>query len=220
LTEPAVVLDHLVVAAYTLDQGVSFVQDRLGVPMAGGGKHAAMGTHNRVLKLGPRQYLEVIAIDPKGRRPDFPRWFNLDDSALQAQLKIHPRLITWVVRTDNLDSLVKTVYGLWGCIRTMQRGALRWRFACTDDGSMPGGGLIPHMMQWEGSGHPVEAMPESGCTLVGLDGVHTEPAFVQRVVSSLGLNRYISIRPVAEQRLPGLVARIKTCAGVVKIDML
>ncbi len=91
------------VAAHTLDQGSAYVQDALGVPMAGGGKHAAVGTHNRVLKLGPGQYLEVIAIDPEGRQPEFPRWFNLDDPEFQDRLKTRPRLITWVVRTENVD---------------------------------------------------------------------------------------------------------------------
>ena len=82
-----------------------------GVTLTGGGKHAAMGTHNRVLKLGPGQYLEVIAIDPEGRQPDFPRWFNLDDPGFQARLKIRPRLITWVVRTDNVDALAEAIMG-------------------------------------------------------------------------------------------------------------
>ena len=35
----------------------------LGVPMAGGGKHPLMGTHNRLIGLGDL-YLEVISIDP------------------------------------------------------------------------------------------------------------------------------------------------------------
>jgi hypothetical protein len=91
VTVPTAMLDHLVVAANTLDQGSAYVQDRLGVSPAGGGKHVAMGTHNRLLKLGPGQYLEVIAIDPEGRQPDSPRWFNLDDPDLQARLKSRPQ---------------------------------------------------------------------------------------------------------------------------------
>ena len=44
-------LDHLVVAARDLDEGTAFVQNLLGVPLEPGGKHAAMGTHNRLLNL-------------------------------------------------------------------------------------------------------------------------------------------------------------------------
>ena len=215
---PAAVLDHLVVAANTLEQGMAYVENCIGVSMTGGGKHAAMGTHNRVLKLGPGQYLEVIAIDPEGRQPDFPRWFNLDDPGCQARLKIRPHLITWVVRTDNVDALAEAIYGQRVCVRPMQRDALRWRFAFTDDGSMPGDGLIPHLIQWDGRIHPTEKMQDAGCRLLGLDGAHSDAASVQRVVSSMGLDHLVTFHPVSKQRLPGLSARIKTPAGLVVLD--
>ncbi|WP_372681985.1 VOC family protein [Desulfosarcina sp.] len=215
---PAAVLDHLVVAAHTLEQGLGYVQDQIGVTLTGGGKHAAMGTHNRVLKLGPGQYLEVIAIDPEGSPPDFPRWFNLDDPGFQARLKIRPRLITWVVRTDNVDALAEAIYGQRVCVRPMQRGELRWRFAFTDDGSMPGDGLIPHIIQWDGHTHPTDKMQDAGCTLLGLDGSRIDAESVIRVISSMGLDHLITFHPVSKQRPPGLSARIKTPAGVVVMD--
>jgi Glyoxalase-like domain len=218
LTGPAVELDHLVVAAHTLDQGVAVIQHCLGVPMAGGGTHAAMGTHNRVLRLGRGRYLEVIAIDPAGRPPAFPRWFNLDDPALQARLKIRPRLIAWVVRSDAADTLAEEMYGQTTCVRPMQRDLLRWRFAFTNDGSLPGDGLIPHMIQWTGDRHPAESMEDSGCLLVGLDGAHAVPASVQRTITSMGLDKAIAIHPVSEQRPAGLSARIKTPTGLVVLD--
>ncbi len=215
MTTLAALLDHIVVAADTLDQGSAYLQSRLGVSPAGGGKHAAMGTHNRVLKLGRGRYLEVIAVDPDGRQPDLPRWFNLDDPDLQTHLKDRPRLITWVARTDALDTLAETTYGQRTCVRPMQRGALRWRFAFTINGSLPGDGLIPHLIQWEGDCHPSESMVESGCTLVGLDGMHADPASVQKGIASMGLEGSITIHPISEQRPPGLSARIKTPAGIV-----
>ncbi|WP_319406876.1 VOC family protein [uncultured Desulfosarcina sp.] len=215
---PAAVLDHLVVAAYTLDQGMAYVRDRLGVPMTGGGVHTAMGTHNRVLKLGHGQYLEVIAIDPKGRRPDSPRWFNLDDSGLQSGLKIRPRLITWVARTDAIDTLAPGICNRHVQVRPMQRDSLRWRFGFTDDGSMPGDGLIPHLIQWESDIHPTEKMEDAACRLLNLEGAHIDPPSVQRVVSSMGLDHAITVHPVSKQRPPGLLAKIKTPIGVVVLD--
>jgi hypothetical protein len=207
-----------VVAAHTLGQGTWYVQDCLGVPMTGGGKHAAMGTHNRVLKLGPGQYLEVIAIDPKGRQPDFPRWFNLDDPEFQARLKTRPQLITWVVRADNINSLAKAIYGQRRCVRPMQRDALRWRFAFTDDGSMPGGGLIPHLIQWDCHIHPTETMQDAGCRLLTLDGAHIDSSSIQRVISTMGLDNVIAIHPLSEQHPHGLSAQIKTPVGVVVLN--
>ncbi len=206
------------VAAHTLDQGSAYVQGCLGLPMHDGGKHPAMGTHNRVLRLGPGQYLEVIAVDPEGRQPDFPRWFNLDDAEFQAQLKIRPQLITWVVRTNHIDSLAKTIYGQQGCTRAMQRDALRWRFAFTDDGSMPGGGLIPHLIQWDSHIHPTEKLKDTGCRLVNLDGVHIDFASIRRVISSMGLDDTMTVHPPSQQRPAGLSARIKTPAGVAVLN--
>ena len=206
------------VAAHTLDQGSAYIQDALGVPMTGGGKHAAVGTHNRVLKLGPGQYLEVIAIDPEGRQPDFPRWFNLDDSEFQNRLKTRPRLITWVVRTENVDVLAEAIYGKRMCVRHMQRDALRWRFAFTDDGSMPGDGLIPHLIQWDGRMHPSQKIEDAGCRLLSLDGAHIDSTYVKRVIASMGLDHLITFHSVSKQRPPGLSARIKTPAGVAVLD--
>ena len=57
--------DHIAVSARTLQEGVDWVEQALGVTMAGGGQHPLMATHNRLLGLGDL-YLEVIAIDPTG----------------------------------------------------------------------------------------------------------------------------------------------------------
>ena len=72
-------VDHLVVCARDLDEGSKYVAERLGVTPGPGGEHAAMGTHNRLLSLGPEAYLEVIAINPVAPAPDRVRWFGLDE---------------------------------------------------------------------------------------------------------------------------------------------
>ena len=93
-------LDHLAIVAPDLDTGCAFVTRALGVDLQPGGAHPRMGTHNRLLRLGPDIYLEVIAIDPSAQRPDRPRWFGMDDLDFDAP----PRLATWVARTD--DNLI------------------------------------------------------------------------------------------------------------------
>src|SRR5262245_44334101 len=97
-------LDHIVIASARLDEGVDWVEQRLGVRPQDGGAHVAMGTHNAVLKLGPQSYMEVIAIDPDGTAPSRPRWFALDDPAMQARLATGPALVTWALRCDSLAS--------------------------------------------------------------------------------------------------------------------
>jgi Glyoxalase-like domain len=219
MNTPRVEFDHIVVAADNLDQGAAYIADLLGVEPAGGGKHDILGTHNRVLSLGQGRYLEVIAIDPDGRRPDFPRWFGLDDPALQDRLKIKPRLVAWVARCEAVDSLAADIFGRRTRVRPMQRGTLRWRFAGTDDGSLPGGGLIPHLIQWEVTEHPADMMPDAACRLIALEGAHADPAAVQSVISRLGLENAIAVHAISTGLPPGLRARIETPGGkVVMLD--
>ena len=85
--------------------GDDYLESMLGVRPQRGGKHAAMGTHNsRLLKLGERCFLEVIAIDPDAAAPARPRWFDLDRPAMRALLAQQPRLIHWVARTDDIET--------------------------------------------------------------------------------------------------------------------
>ena len=55
---PAAELDHLVVAGATLAQAIEYVADLTGVAPRPGGQHTAMGTHNALVRLGRRVYLE------------------------------------------------------------------------------------------------------------------------------------------------------------------
>ena len=117
--------DHLVVAAATLEQGEDHLESLLGVRPQRGGKHVAMGTHNSLLKLDERSFLEVIAIDPDGAAPARPRWFALDTDALQASLREAPRLIHWVARTDDIEAAVARCPVALGPIHPMARGNYR-----------------------------------------------------------------------------------------------
>ncbi len=211
-------LDHLVVAADSLEQGASWVEKRLDVAPSGGGRHSGMGTHNRVLKLGAGCYLEVIAIDPQAPPPVYPRWLGLDDPVRQKQLKTRPRLVTWVARTPDPDSLAEQVYGRPAQVRPMRRGRLRWRFAFTRDGVLPGDGLIPHLIQWQTPTHPTENMPESGCILRGLEGFHPHPEKVRPAISLLGLDDVITILAATAHHPPGLRAHLQTPRGTVVLD--
>lgn len=159
-------LDHLVVAARSLDEGAAWIEAKLGVPVAGGGKHALMGTHNRLLKLDAGRYLEVIAVDADAPPPGRPRWFDLDSPAMHARLAKGPALIHWVERTDDLDLALKSYPEKVEAL-SLSRGEYRWRMGVPRDGRLPGNGAMPTLIQWEGGLHPWNALPESGVSLEG-----------------------------------------------------
>ena len=57
-----------VVAAATLADGIEYFAEITGVAPQPGGKHVAMGTHNALVRLSERTFLEIIAIDPAGNQ--------------------------------------------------------------------------------------------------------------------------------------------------------
>ena len=66
-------IDHLVIGAESLIQGVEYVKSCLGVEMPFGGVHVKMGTHNHLMRLGDGIFLEIIAINPEIDPPNRPR---------------------------------------------------------------------------------------------------------------------------------------------------
>ena len=168
-------LDHLIVAARTVEEGAAWVASRLGAEPGPGGKHPQMGTHNRLLSLGPEAYLEVIAIDPEAGPPPRPRWMGLDCGATKALLARGPALIHWVERCADLTKAIAQA-GDELDIHEFHRGAFRWRIALTRDGSLPGGGRRPTLIQWQ-SAHPAASLPDSGRRLLTLGAPDGEARF-------------------------------------------
>ncbi len=86
-------LDHIVFGSFTLDEGTKFVENILQAKLSEIGYHKDIGTHNRVIRINEKVYLEVIAIDPKTSKLNNRKWFNLDNSKLQSKLKNHHKLL-------------------------------------------------------------------------------------------------------------------------------
>ncbi|HRF49011.1 MAG TPA: VOC family protein [Anaerolineales bacterium] len=202
-------LDHLVVAADTLEQGAAFIERVLGVRPQPGGQHKTMGTHNLVLRLGERQYLEVIAVDPDLPDPDRPRWFGLDGGNLQQRLRARPRLIHWVARTPDLEHAVGVAP--LGAILPMSRGEYHWRITVPEDGTLPGEGLVPTLIQWDAAAHPAERLPDRGCRLRALHAVHPLPDNIRQALTTLGLTEALT---VIAGPVPSLRAEIETPDGI------
>lgn len=207
-------LDHLVVAARSLDEGVAWCEAILGFTPGPGGRHVFMGTHNRLFSLASlrfrRAYFEIIAIDRDAPPPPRPRWFDLDTGALQAALQEGPRLIHWVMRCDDIEARCAQLRSagidrgeVTAAERDTAEGPLRWRISVRADGARLFGGALPTLIAW-GNRHPVDTMPPSGVTLesltlaglpaaaagtchvAGVDAVDTGPPLSARLATPRG----------------------------------
>ncbi|MBA4263144.1 MAG: VOC family protein, partial [Comamonadaceae bacterium] len=205
-------LDHLVIAARTLDEGGAWCEATLGVVPGPGGEHALFGTHNQLLRLNseqaPRAYLEIIAINPQARptRPaGLKRWFDLDDPALQARLAQHgPQLVHWVASVPDIDAASQKLSARGidrGPALTASRptpsGLLQWRITVRDDGQRLFGGALPTLIQWGGA-HPADTLPDSGLALRSLSLQQAETQQLQRALDAIGLGQLrVASGPVA-----------------------
>lgn len=161
-------LDHLAVTAASLDDAIAHIEAALGVAMTGGGKHPHFATHNRLLGAGDI-YLEAIATDPAAPKPQYPRWFDLDNFSGPAALNF------WVARCENLNTTLIRLPG-YAPPLPLSRGAYRWLMATGPDGSTPMDGSFPALIQWQGPLHPSATLPETQIRLTRLEIAHPDAA--------------------------------------------
>jgi hypothetical protein len=227
MNAPSLKLDHLVIAARTLEEGERFIGAKFGVETAAGGAHPLMRTHNRLLNLWGGAYLEVIAIDPAAA-PALPaeapraRLFALDDPAMQRRLaQDGPQLVHWVARVDRPKSLAR-----WreqypariAPVAAMSRGGNHWGLTVPDDGAFPawqgaGDGIAPSLIQWDAPRHPSDALPPTGIVLRALTGFHPDAAAIADQLAWLGASHLMRVEPTAGA--PVLVAEFELPDGTV-----
>lgn len=191
-------VDHLVVGAASLEEGVAWCEAMLGVAPGPGGEHPLMGTHNRLLRIAtvnhPRAYFEIIAVQPD-RLPQRPRrWFDLDDEAVRDALqRTGPRLLHFVASVPDVQAAVGALSELGiargeviAASRMTPRGELRWRITVRPDGQRLFDGVLPTLIEW-GETHPAAAMPASGVTLQSLSASHPDALRLREAYGVIGL---------------------------------
>lgn len=232
-------IDHLVVAARTLQEGVQWCEATLGVKPGPGGEHALFGTHNRLLRLQTETadgadsaangelppYLEIIAVNPAAtpaRAAPLKRWFDLDDEALQARLQQNgPQLIHWVARVDRLNAVLAEWEALGlqrgepiAASRPTPQGLLEWRLTVRDDGARLLDGCLPTLIEW-GPRHPASDMPVSGLRLTDFRLVHPDTELLTEALRVAGLGGIPVQAVAAGAAAPGLRATLTTPRGEV-----
>jgi len=219
-------LDHLVIYATRLDEGVAWCEATLGITPGPGGAHSLMGTHNRLIKVEsaafPRAYVEIIAIDPSAtptRGPGTKRWFDMDEPALREKISLHgPQLVHWVASVPDVSS-ASAAWRMLGIDRgpalTASRqtpgGLLQWQITVREDGQRLLDGTLPTLIQW-GEVHPADTMPDSGVTLLTFQLQHPQGELLQAALQGIGLPR-----PEVHTGPAQLVAVLQTPKGRVTV---
>ena len=203
-------IDHFVVAGNTLDAATAHAQSSLGLVCVPGGRHAPMGTHNRLVSLGPEIYAEALAPDPEARAPGRARWFGLDRFAGESPPE--PRLAAWALRVEDLDAAVSDAPEGIGPAIAMWRGDYKWRITVPEDGNQPFDGLFPALISWDGA-DPAAGLPDTGARLISLTLSHPNPGRLGWALSMLCDDDRVVVRAGP----PGLEALIHTEAGERKL---
>ncbi len=192
-----IALDHVVIAARTLAEGCDFLEAQFNTNLAPGGQHLGFGTHNRLLKLGPSCYLELIALDPEQPNPAKKPLFGLGTVEMASTLAQGPKLIAWAASTTGLNStLDSNEINLFGEPISMQRGSLRWLITHRADGAaLPD--YLPTLIDWQDAAHPCTRLPDSPIELTRLT-VKTRGAALQWFEGKLNDNT-VKIEPCNNQ---------------------
>ena len=205
-------MDHLVFGVPDLARGVDLVEHRTGVRARFGGQHPGRGTHNALMSLGGRQYLEIIAIDPmQVEAPGllFPELKELSE----------PRLIAWAVAVENLAETTKraraqnidTIGPLAGSRAQADGSLLSWQTLRISGPSAVG---LPFFIEWQkDTAHPSLHSP-SGCTLASFEVGHTDIEWMRRTLKAFGVDANVFPSPL-EVRLK---ARLHTPKGEVELS--
>ncbi len=227
-------IDHLVIVAQSLEQGVQWCEATLGITPGHGGEHTLYGTHNRLFKVAspanPMAYVEIIAINPHAVRPKRAcptRWFDMDTPTLQKAVAKEPRLVHFVVNTPDIRAarMAIRMQGIdrgpaVSASRRTNRGTLNWQISVRADGQRLFDGCLPTLIQWgkpEATDplklHPRNTLTRSGVTLHSLEVSHPSADKLKAAYEAMGLNNVVLSEGPAN-----LKANLQTPKGLVTLE--
>jgi hypothetical protein len=201
-------LDHILLGCNDLDTGIAIVEENTGVRAAVGGVHPGRGTRNALLSLGERQYLEIIAPDP--RQPGAADTLGL-------RKLTEPRLVGWAAHPGDLDSFAKNLREAGVAFEGPTPGSrarpdgrvLHWKTLNLADDHH---GLLPFFIEWSAdSAHPSTDAPK-GCTLDYFEVTSTNPDELAPIIQRIGID--LPVERSDKSRLRALLTGPKGDLGV------
>lgn len=207
--------DHIIFGSYHLQDGVDFICEKLGVQPEQGGQHVTMGTHNKLINLGNTTYLEIIAINPD-LQPQRKRWFGMEHLKPGSE----PKLLTWVVRTNDIEHAVNKSGLQHGKIETLQRGIYKWKIAIPEDGEMPLQGIAPTIIEWQCESHPADLLQTSDVKLLSIQSFHRKAEELKEWLKAIGYDDAFGETKIATSNSKKLGATFKCPKGIVSFESL
>jgi hypothetical protein len=208
-------LDHIIWGCSELDTGTRRFEALTGVRPRFGGAHAGGLTHNALVRIGPRCYLEILA-------PTGPASAADDEWARIAHAAQEPRLMTYCLRSacplSNLAALArdrgwKDAIVAGNGRRTPEGVDLRWQWLAP---KVDGLGLaFPFFIDWLDSAHPAETLARDhadGISLREFIVLHPEAPRLRRLLAELGVP--IETRTAAQ---PAFQLVLDTPRGVISL---
>ena len=136
-------LDHVLLATPDLDATGSRLESEHRLPSVPGGRHAGLGTENRIVPLG-EAYVELVGVADRDEAAATP--FG---SWVLGQIEGGEAWIGWCLRTDDLDGVCARL-GLEAEAMTRSRPdgfELRWRLAGLERAREEP--WLPFFIQWD-----------------------------------------------------------------------
>jgi hypothetical protein len=180
-------LDHIIWACDDLERGTQRFEALTGVSPRYGGVHASGSTHNALVGLGPRCYLEILA--PTGpHTPTEDAWCRLARSARE------PRILTYCMRSSRPLTQLAQIAEAAGAhdARVANNGRvapegvkLSWQWVAPVFDEF--GLAFPFFIDWLDSPHPAAtALGRGDVRLADFAVGHPQAADLLRTLTELG----------------------------------
>ncbi len=181
-------IDHLVIGISKLEDGIAELESLTGQRAVIGGEHPGRGTHNALVAVGPRTYIEVIAPLPEASE-------LITDFQLLGLSQLTPA--GFAVGTDDIEALARHLQGLGFATTAPQPGArvrpdgsrLEWRSIAISEPQLAG---APFFIQWgDLAYHPAKTSPAAG-RLRSVQIMSPDAAELGRLLRGLNLRRVVA----------------------------
>lgn len=177
---------------------------------AGRGQHPGRGTHNALLSLGERCYLEIISPDPE---QDGGPWAEGIPDTDQ------PTLFYWAIAVPDLAALSRQLPNKLTGGRSPKQGArtspdlgeIRWSMLMPEQTVHRA--QLPFLLDWGDSRHPAEVAPR-GCSIASVAVQSPHANELQRIFKAMDF-----AQPVSDADEPGLEVVLKTPNGDCRFSM-